>query len=155
MIKKNIMLSLTVLFAFLISLSASAITLKLAQGGGSQGKMTMELTAEWEKKTGHTVEILEMPRGSSNVYVQYKTWLSAQNSDVDIYKVDNVWAGEFNTQFIDLKPYLDEQLEIMPNVLSAYTTPKGEIIGLPYSVGIPMLYYRTDLLEKYNRDVHC
>ena len=96
MIKKNIMLSLTVLFAFLISLSASAITLKLAQGGGSQGKMTMELTAEWEKKTGHTVEFLEMPSGTSNIYVQYKTWLSAQNSDVDIYRLGQHPAQAFN-----------------------------------------------------------
>ena len=150
---KNIVISLFASLAFLFSLNASAIELNIAQGGGSQGKMTMELTAEWEKKTGHKVNFLEMPASTSDQYVQYKTWLSAQNSDVDIYKVDNVWAGEFGTQLIDLKPYLDEQLEIMPNVLSAYTTAKGEIIGLPYSVGIPMLYYRTDLLEKYNRDV--
>ena len=62
----------------------------------------MELTAEWEKKTGHKVNFLEMPASTSDQYVQYKTWLSAQNSDVDIYKVDNVWAGEFGTQLIDL-----------------------------------------------------
>ena len=125
------------------SLNATAIELNFAQGGGSQGKMTMELTAEWEKKTGHKVNFLEMPASTSDQYVQYKTWLSAQNSDVDIYKVDNVWAGEFGTQLIDLKPFLDEQLEIMPNVLSAYTTAKGEIIGLPYSVGIPCLLYTS------------
>ena len=116
---KNIVISLFASLAFLFSLNASAIELNFAQGGGSQGKMTMELTAEWEKKTGHKVNFLEMPASTSDQYVQYKTWLSAQNSDVDIYKVDNVWAGEFGTQLIDLKPHLDEQLEIMPNVLSA------------------------------------
>ena len=145
MMKKTI-LSFFISLTFLFSFNATAIELNFAQGGGSQGQMTMELTAEWEKKTGHKVNFLEMPASTSDQYVQYKTWLSAQNSDVDIYKVDNVWAGEFGTQLIDLKPYLDEQLEIMPNVLSAYTTAKGEIIGLPYSVGIPMLYYRTCLL---------
>ena len=137
---KNIVLSIFASLAFLFSLNASAIELNFAQGGGSQGKMTMELTAEWEKKTGHKVNFLEMPASTSDQYVQYKTWLSAQNSDVDIYKVDNVWAGEFGTQLIDLKPYLDEQLEIMPNVLSAYTTAKGEIIGLPYSVGLSLIH---------------
>ena len=57
---KNIVLSLFASLAFLFSLNATAIELNFAQGGGSQGKMTMELTAEWEKKTGHKVNFLEM-----------------------------------------------------------------------------------------------
>ena len=86
MIKKTIV-SFFTLLTFLFSFNAIAIELNFAQGGGSQGKMTMELTAEWEKKTGHKVNFLEMPASTSDQYVQYKTWLSAQNSDVDIYKV--------------------------------------------------------------------
>ena len=47
---KNIVLSLFASLAFLFSLNATAIELNFAQGGGSQGQMTMELTAEWEKR---------------------------------------------------------------------------------------------------------
>ena len=59
---KNIVLSLFASLTFLFSLNATAIELNFAQGGGSQGQMTMELTAEWEKKTGHKVNFLEMPQ---------------------------------------------------------------------------------------------
>ena len=52
MMKKSI-LSIFASIVFLFSFNATAIELNFAQGGGSQGQMTMELTAECEKKTGH------------------------------------------------------------------------------------------------------
>ena len=44
---KKIVLSLFASLTLIFSLNATAIELNFAQGGGSQGKMTMELTAEW------------------------------------------------------------------------------------------------------------
>ncbi|GAB4139310.1 MAG: ABC transporter substrate-binding protein [Sphingomonadales bacterium] len=130
-----------------------AAEIKVAAVADAQLAILQRQARLWEARTGHRVDIIKMSNSSSNNFVQYITWLSAKNSDVDVYKMDNPWIGQFAHHLVDLAPYLIEHRAMMPHVLDAYTDTEGRVLGLPYTVGTPLLYYRADLLAKYDRPV--
>lgn len=147
------MAGLLVLLAALPIMRASAETIRVAAPSDAQLAILQEQARIWERRTGNKVEILKMSNSSSTIFVQYITWLSAKNRDIDVYKMDNPWVAQFANHLIDLEPHLEEHRQMLPHVLSAYTNLDGEVLGLPYTVGTPLLYYRSDLLEKYDRPV--
>lgn len=149
----TLMVSALILWAAVTSTQASAVTVRVAAPADAQLAILQEQARLWEQRTGHTVEVLKLSNSSSTIFVQYITWLSAKNRDIDIYKMDNPWLGQFANHLIDLAPHLREHGEMLPHVLAAYTNRSGRVLGLPYTVGTPLLYYRADLLEKYERPV--
>src|SRR5262245_37271728 len=56
----------------------------------------------FEQRTGHTVNIVAMPSSSSEQFAQYKLWLAARNTDIDVYRVDIIWAPQLASQLLDL-----------------------------------------------------
>jgi len=150
---RSVMVGLLVLCVALPLMQASAETIRIAAPADAQLAVLQKQARTWERKTGNKVDILKMSNSSSTIFVQYITWLSARNRDIDVYKMDNPWIGQFANHLIDLKPHLEEHRQMLPHVLAAYTDLDGQVLGLPYTVGTPLLYYRSDLLEKYDRTV--
>ena len=150
---KVVMAGLVLLCSVLPLMQASAETVRVAAPADAQLAVLQKQARIWERRTGNKVEILKMSNSSSTIFVQYITWLSAKNRDIDVYKMDNPWIGQFANHLIDLAPHLGEHRQMLPHVLEAYTDLDGQVLGLPYTVGTPLLYYRTDLLEKYDRPV--
>lgn len=129
---------------------SQGVTVRVAAPADAQLSVLQQQASVWEEKTGHTVQFVKMSNSSSNNFVQYITWLSAQNAEIDVYKMDNPWIGQFARHLVDLAPHLGEHRDMIPNVLGVYTDETGRVLGLPYTVGTPVLYYRSDLLEKYD-----
>jgi hypothetical protein len=108
---------------------------------------------KFEAATGHKVTIVSMPESTTDQFGQYKLWLSAQSSDIDVYRLDVIWAPQLAEHFIDLtEPTMDILDQFIPSTLEGQTVD-GKLVALPMFIGAPALYYRQDLLEKYGEEV--
>lgn len=137
-----------------VSLPASAAQINIVFGSiGGIVDFTRKEIDRFEAQTGHTVQIVQMPHHATDQFAQYKTWLSAQTEDVDVYQVDVIWAPQVARHFVDLKSAMGDEInEFHPPVAQSQTV-NGRLIAVPLYTGTGMLYYRKDLLEKYGKKI--
>ena len=57
----------------------------------------------WEEKTGNTVTMVPMPASTTDQFAQYRLWLAAGSTDIDLYQTDVIWAPQLAEQFVDLR----------------------------------------------------
>ncbi|OEI83306.1 extracellular solute-binding protein [Brucella sp. BO3] len=133
---------------------AQAVEISIAANStGDNIKFLQEQVAKFEKDTGNKVNIISMPSSSSEQFSQYRLWLAAGNSDVDVYQTDIVWAPQLSDQFIDLtEATKDVTSAHFPSIIASQTV-NGKLVALPFYTDAPALFYRKDLLEKYNKPV--
>ena len=83
----------------------------------------------------------------SQLFQQY--W-AAKSGDVDVFMVDVIWQGILAPHAVDLKKYFkeDEIKAFFPRIIENNTVG-GKLVSIPWFTDAGMLYYRTDLLEKY------
>ncbi len=107
----------------------------------------------WEDATGNTVKLVEMPASSSDQFAQYRLWLAAATSDIDLYQTDVIWAPQLADNFVDLTEAAKDLVpQHFASVIESQTVD-GRLVALPLFTDAPALYYRKDLLEKYGREV--
>ncbi|MGG7576966.1 ABC transporter substrate-binding protein (plasmid) [Rhizobium sp. YTUHZ045] len=107
--------------------------------------------AIFEKETGNQVKLVTMPSSSSEQFSQYRLWLAAGNKDIDVYQTDVIWAPQLADQFIDLKEATkDVAGQFFPSIIASQTV-NGRLVALPLFTDAPALYYRKDLLKKYDK----
>lgn len=131
---------------------AAELTIASGDTGNGQALLRKQLN-DFEKATGNKVTIVDMPANSSDQFAQYRLWLAAGNTDIDIYRTDIVWAPQLANQFLDLTPAAkDIVAEHFPSAIQSQTVD-GKLIALPLFADAAVLYYRKDLLEKYQKSV--
>jgi trehalose/maltose transport system substrate-binding protein len=132
------------------STAASAAELSIVSG--AVGRDIDELRKHldmFQEETGHTVNIVTMPASTTDQFGQYRLWLSAQNPDIDVYRVDVIWAPQLHNHFVDLTDHVADVVDDhFPAIIESQTVD-GRIVALPMFTDAPALYYRTDLLEKH------
>ena len=65
---------------------ASAATINFVSGAtGNDLAIFQELVKPWEEKTGNKVNVVPMPSSTSDQFGQYRLWLAAGNTDIDLY----------------------------------------------------------------------
>jgi len=107
----------------------------------------------FEEQTGHTVTIVPMPSSTTDQFGQYRLWLAAGNQDIDVYQTDVIWAPQLADHFLDLtEAAADVVGDHFPSIIESQTVD-GKLVAMPGFTDAPALYYRTDLLEKYNKEV--
>ncbi|WP_374730037.1 ABC transporter substrate-binding protein [Nitratireductor rhodophyticola] len=147
-------LATAIIGSSLLMYSASAAELNIVHG--AIGKDNEVLRAEldrFEEQTGHTVNIVSMPESTTDQFGQYKLWLAAQSSDIDVYRIDVIGAPQIAEHFIDLKEHTKDIIgDFVPAAVESQTVG-DKLVALPMFLGAPALYYRKDLLEKYNEPV--
>ena len=74
----------------------------------------------------------------------------AKSPDVDVYQIDVIWQGIAAPHAVDLKKYYneDEIKAYFPRIIENNTVG-GKLVSIPLYTDAGILYYRTDLLEKY------
>lgn len=108
---------------------------------------------KFEADTGNTVTIVPMPSSTSDQFGQYRLWLAAGNADIDVYQTDVIWAPQLAEQFLDLTDAAKDVVgEHFPSIIESQTVD-GRLVAMPAFTDAPALYYRKDLLEKYNKTV--
>ncbi|MBO0662089.1 ABC transporter substrate-binding protein [Jiella sp. MQZ9-1] len=121
---------------------------------GAVGEDIQELRTqldEFQKATGHTVKIVEMPASTTDQFGQYRLWLSAGNADIDVYRTDVIWAPQLAASFVDLKEAMKDEIpKHNPSIIQSQTVD-GKLVAFPMFTDAPALFYRKDLLEKYGK----
>lgn len=117
---------------------------------GLGGKWTKARAEEWAVKTGNEIAYLSLPPSANDVVSLFSQYWAAQSPDVDIYQIDVTWPGIAAPHAIDLKKYFtdDETKQFFPRIIENNTVA-GQLVGIPFFTDAGLLYYRTDLLEKY------
>ncbi|GAA3080960.1 ABC transporter substrate-binding protein [Rhizobium viscosum] len=140
--------------AALIGASVPSYAAEISISASSTGKnldlFRKQLDA-FEKATGNTVKIVTMPPSSTEQFSQYRLWLAAGNTDVDVYQTDVIWAPQLADQFIDLKDATKDVIgDFFPAIVGSQTV-NGRLVAIPLYTDAPALFYRKDLLEKYGK----
>ncbi len=151
---KKYLLAAAAATAMLASNAVLAAELSIVSGATGNDLATFqELVKPWEAKSGHTVKIVPMPSSTTDQFGQYRLWLAAGNSDIDIYMTDVIWAPQLADQFVDLTAAAKDIAPLhFPSIIESQTV-NGKLVAVPHFTDAPALYYRKDLLEKYKKEV--
>ena len=141
---------------FLVSLATTTgfgagVTIRFTgDSSGDSGTFTKALIEEWAQKTGNKVEIISRPNDATATLAQYQQYWAAKSPDVDVYQVDVIWMGICAPHAVDMKKYVkeDEISQHFPRIIENNTV-NGKLVAIPWFTDAGILYYRTDLLEKY------
>jgi trehalose/maltose transport system substrate-binding protein len=131
---------------------AAPASVEIAISCGSVGKdydTCKEGAERWAKKTGNTIKVVTSPTSSSEKLALAQQLLAAGATDVDVFNVDVVWPGILGSFFLDLKPYLNGGDKQYFESMIANTTVGSQLVSLPWYTDAGLLYYRKDLLDKY------
>jgi trehalose/maltose transport system substrate-binding protein len=139
--------------AFLVG-TAYADTISIVAGAtGRDLEVLQQELKDFEAKTSNHVNVVTMPSSTTDQFGQYKLWLAAQNSDIDVYRTDVIWAPQLASQFIDLTDATKDVVkDHFPAIIQSQTV-NGKLVALPVFTDAPALYYRKDLLDKYGAKV--
>lgn len=101
-----------------------------------------------------TIEILEMPDSATERLNLYLQFFEAQSGDVDVLQVDVIWPAIIAPHVVDMREYMsDEEIEAYFTDMINGQTVDGRLVAIPWFTDAAGLYYRTDLLEKYEVEV--
>jgi ABC-type glycerol-3-phosphate transport system substrate-binding protein len=121
---------------------------------GQELELTQAAAARYmEMHPEVTIEVLSTPDLANDRLGLYLQFFEAQSSEVDVYQIDVIWPGDLAEHMVDLNEYgaADVAGEHFPAIITNNTVD-GKLIGIPWFTDAGLLYYRTDLLEKYGFD---
>lgn len=154
--KNIILLSVVVIMLITVSVNAEDIVLNYYSHGIENGTR-LEIIDEFEAThPGIKVNLVELPQDTNKKLQMINTVLQAQDNSMDVFDSDVTWPPIFAAAgWVEpLDNYLseNEMEDFLPGPVGAVTY-MNKTWGIPYRTDAGMLYYRKDLLEKYNRDV--
>lgn len=138
--------------SFVMLAGADAANLQIVSGDTGNGLAVLREKLDlFEKATGNKVTIVPMPSSTTDQFGQYKLWLAAGNSDIDVYQTDVIWAPQLADQLVDLTDATKDVIgQHFPSIVESQTV-NGKLVAMPLFTDAPALYYRKDLLEKYGK----
>lgn len=102
------------------------------------------------EQTGVQVQVLNGPESATDRLAQYLQFFGAQSGDIDVMQIDVIWPGILAEHLVDLSTYIPaEELSTYFERIVQNNTVDGALVGLPWFTDAGLLYYRTDLMEKY------
>jgi trehalose/maltose transport system substrate-binding protein len=138
----------------LVGGAAQAAELSIVSGDTGNGLAFLRSQLDkFEAATGNTVTVVPMPSSTSDQFGQYRLWLAAGNTDIDVYTTDVIWAPQLAEQFLDLTEAAKDVVgQHFPSIIESQTVD-GKLVAIPAYTDAPALFYRKDLLEKYGKSV--
>jgi trehalose/maltose transport system substrate-binding protein len=117
---------------------------------GEGGRWTRAAAEEWAQKTGNKIEYISRPNDASATLQLFQQYWAAKSGDVDVFMIDVIWQGIAGPHAVDLKKYFtdDDIKAFFPRIIENNTV-KGKLVSIPWFTDAGLLYYRTDLLQKY------
>ncbi|MFH1312168.1 MAG: ABC transporter substrate-binding protein [Candidatus Eisenbacteria bacterium] len=156
---RNVRVLSTVLLGLLLLTSTCArdageVTLMI---GGAPAELDYweEIASEFTQETGIAVDIMRQPTDTDQRRQSLLVPLKAGEDDPDVFLMDIIWIGQFAASGW-LEPLdgrmtrdgLDADL-FFGGIVEFADRFEGETVALPVYIDAGLLYYRTDLLEKY------
>jgi len=135
----------------LVGYASAQTTVRIICGSvGDQTELCRAQSEAWAAETGNRVEVLPSVPGSDDRLAIYQQQLTAGSSEIDVYQIENIWPALLADFFADLNEYLPAGYtdEFFPSMI-ANDSVGGRLISVPWYGDAGLLYYRSDLLEKY------
>ncbi len=140
---------LVVLFFIFIAGCNAERELTVAVGGApSEIEVWKEIIEEFERETRIKVKIIRQASDTDLRRQHLIMSLMSKNEDPDLFLMDVAWL----VQFIDsgwLLPLEGGAKGFMKGALNV-AKRKGKLYALPVNIDCALLYYRRDLIDKYN-----
>jgi multiple sugar transport system substrate-binding protein len=109
-----------------------------------------------EQNPDITVKVIELPEATNDKLQALLIALQSGDSSIDFFNADVTWTATFASAGLieQLDPYMpaSERNEFLPGTIEA-ATYQGKLWGIPFRTDAGVLYYRSDLLEKYGKPV--
>lgn len=121
-----------------------------ADASGIGNQLDVALAQKFTQDTGIAVSVVGKPQSATDTYSTYQRFFQAQSTDLDVMMIDVIWPASFAANLTDLTPKLGEQAKKATQSVVQNNTVDGKLVGFPYFGDFGMLYYRTDLLQKYS-----
>lgn len=136
------------------ALPAMGAEITIACGDGGDADFCPELAERWAEETGHEVDVVTTPASPTEKLSLYQQLLGSQSEDVDVLMVDIVWPGLLADHLLDLSEYLPASATegFIPSLMDNNTVD-GRLVAVPWFTDAGLLYYRQDLLDKYDAEV--
>ncbi len=138
--------------------SGDQVTVVVASGSvGMEMELSVKAAEMFEASHPNiNVELLNSPDLADDRLGLYLQLFEAQSTEVDVLQVDVIWPGDLAEHLIDLNPYVEKygadfgiQLDDYFPAIVENNTVDGELVAIPWFTDAGLLYFRTDLLEKY------
>jgi trehalose/maltose transport system substrate-binding protein len=162
---KRVLVSLIATLAFVTAYAQTDVTITYITGNRAPDKAyadarAAEYMAENPRTIGGeeynvTINVINGPESATDRAQQYLQYFQAQSGEVDLFEIDVIWPGDFAEHMADLFQYegfTEAAADFFPAIVENNTVG-GALIGIPYFTDAGLLYYRTDLLEKYSLEV--
>jgi trehalose/maltose transport system substrate-binding protein len=121
-------------------------------GVGIGNELDLALAAKFTEQTGINIEVIPRPESATETFATYQRAFEAQSGDIDVMMVDVIWPGAFAPHLLDLGPAFEGAMDQWYESIVENNTIDGKFVGAPWFGDFGILYYRTDLLEKYGFD---
>ncbi|HEX6142123.1 MAG TPA: ABC transporter substrate-binding protein [Geminicoccaceae bacterium] len=134
--------------------TARAATIAISCGAvGLELELCQQGARAWAEQSSHEVEVISTPNSATERLALYQQILAAGSADIDVFQIDVIWPGILDSHFIDLAEHIDqEQIDRHFRAIVENNTVDGRLVAMPWFTDAGILYYRTDLLEKYGKE---
>ena len=131
------------------------VTIRLLSGAVGQELELTKAAAEryMAANPNITVEVFDTPDAVQDRLGVYLQYFETKSDEADLYQIDVIWPGDLAEHLVDLYEYGAEAQagEHFPAIIENNTVD-GKLVGIPWFTDAGLLFYRTDLLEKYGYD---
>lgn len=116
-----------------------------------------QIIAEFNKENPDIqVNLIELPENTSDKLQALLIALRSGDDSIDFFNADVTWTPVFAAsgliENLDDEFPVSEQADFLPSTIDA-ATYNGHVWGIPFRTDAGILYYRKDLLSKYNKSV--
>ena len=124
----------------------------IASTGGPAFELMRQYAQDYQAEHPNvTIEVLAGPESATERLALYLQYFEARSPDADILEIDVIWPGDLAEHLSDLyqfEGYREAAQQHFPAIIENNTVD-GKLVGIPLNTDAGLLYYRTDLLEKY------
>jgi trehalose/maltose transport system substrate-binding protein len=117
---------------------------------GTDADFDKILAGKFQQDTGIQLNVVPGPAAATERYAQYQRTFQGQSADIDVMMIDVIWPAAFAPFLTDLNPKLGTQAKLNVQGILDNNTVDGKLVGMPWFGDFGVLYYRKDLLQKYN-----
>ncbi|MBZ4683455.1 MAG: transporter substrate-binding protein [Fusobacteriales bacterium] len=132
------------------------VVITLASGAvGQELEINKKAAAMYMKEHPNVeIQLWDTPDSSSDRLGLYLQLLEAKSQKVDIYQIDVIWPGDMADHLLDLNQYGGKEAAAKHfEPIIQNNTVDGKLVAIPWFTDAGLLYYRSDLLDKYNLEV--
>jgi multiple sugar transport system substrate-binding protein len=157
--RSHIILSLAALLFIAGGCSSSDNRFTLWVGGSPQEVDYWQGAVDrFNRATGHQLVLVRQPTYTDQRKQNLTVALASRQHDPDLFLLDVVWIAQFARSGwlmpLDTAGALPRQIDsvFFPSIIRSCDVIDSTLVALPVFLDVALLYYRTDLLQRYGYD---